>query len=115
MNKETEEKEAIEHWNGLVQNKTMNKDNAIQSLKNLKEDLGWKDVVRVLKENIKNARKELFDEEAVLDDPIAEVVRINKLRSRIKDRISLINLPDIQIGLYTGKEFKIKEFDPYEK
>ena len=36
----------------------MNKDNAIQSLKNLKEDLGWKDIVRVLKENVKDARKD---------------------------------------------------------
>lgn len=93
----------------------MNKDNAIESLKNLKEDLGWKDIVRVLKENVKDARRELLDEDTVLDDPIAEVVRINKLRNRINDRITLINLPDIQIGLYTGKEFKIKEFDPYEK
>ena len=91
----------------------MNKDNAIQSLKNLKEDLGWKDVVRVLKENIKDAKKELLNEEAVLDDPTAEVVRINKLRSQIKDRASMMNLPDILIGLYSGKEFKEKDFDPY--
>jgi hypothetical protein len=94
--------------------KTMNKDDAIQSLKNLKDDLGWKDIMRVLKENVKDARKELLDEELVLDDPIAEVVRANKLRSRIKDRISLINLPDILIALYLGKEAETKDFDPYE-
>ena len=93
----------------------MNNNDAIQSLNHLKEDLGWKDIVRILKGNVKHAQKELLDEEAVLDDPIAEVVRANKLRSMIKDRISLINLPDIQIALYSGKEFKVKEFDPYEK
>lgn len=92
----------------------MNKDNAIQSLKNLKEDLGWKDIVRILKENIRDAIKEISDEEAVLDDPISEVVRISKLRNRINDRNSLINLPDIQIALYSGKELRIKDFDPFD-
>lgn len=89
-----------------------NKETVIQQLKDLKESMGWKVVVKALDENIKDIESQLNgDDEKELTD--ANLLTL--LRAKRKDRISLKNLPDTLIADITDVGYIRPELDPYDK
>lgn len=89
-----------------------NKETVIQQLKDLKESMGWKVIVKALDENIKDAESQLNgDDGKEQTDPAILAL----LRAKRKDRIALKELPDTLIADISDAGFIRPELDPYDK
>ena len=85
------------------------KESIIDSLNQLKNNVGWKVVVKALEENIKQAEARLHGEIKLEEGETVEFWQ--KIR---KDRIEMIGLPNNIIGdLKEGEKFD-PNLDPFE-
>lgn len=85
------------------------KQSIIQILKDGKEGLFWKILIKALNENIKDTEAKLHGEIAIREDETIEL-----LRAKRNDRISLRDLPDELIKEYNKHETIPLELDPYD-
>ena len=72
----------------------------IASLQALKESPGWKILKKVLDYNIKDAENDMFDEDKKLEDPVAEMQRLDGLRKQRNERKIMTELPSALIAIY---------------
>lgn len=84
------------------------KNEIIENLQGLKEHLGWKFLLEILEENIRDTEKQLLEEK------IKDIKEVEILQRERRDRIGLKELPDNLIEQLSEKKDKKEEFDPYE-
>ncbi len=85
------------------------KGSIVAALKQLKNNLGWRVIVKALEENVKEAEKRLHGEAPLQKDETIELWQ--KIRS---DRLQMIDLPDIIVEENKEKEAFPIELDPFE-
>ena len=86
-----------------------NKANLITALKRLRDDIGWKIIVKALKENIKQAEARLHG-----DIKLEEGETIKEWQKIRSDRMMMIELPDIILKENEEKEKFDPNLDPFD-
>jgi len=85
------------------------RDNIIAALQQLKENTGWKVIIKALEENIKQAEVKLHGEVPLEKDETIEYWQ--KIRS---DRLQVMELPDTIIEENKEKDAFDPNLDPYD-
>ena len=86
------------------------RDSIISTLRQLKNSIGWKVILKALENDVKAAEARLYGEAALKkDETISEWQRTRN------DRIQMINLPDSLIEDNKEKPVFDPNLDPYDK
>lgn len=85
------------------------KGNIIAALNSLKDNLGWKVILKVLKNDVKSAEARLYG-----DAPIKKDESIKEWQNIRRDRLQVIELPDTLIKDNEENEEFDPKLDPYD-
>lgn len=90
-------------------NENQKKNSIIAALEQMKNDTGWKVIVRALEENVKEAEKRLHGDIKLEGNETQQFWQ--KIR---RDRLQIIELPDILIEENKEKEKFDPKLDPFD-
>lgn len=90
-------------------NEEQKKNSIIAALEQLKNDTGWKVIVKALENDVKSAEARLHGE--IKMEPDETIKQWQNVR---RDRLQMIELPDTLIDENTEKEKFDPKLDPYD-
>lgn len=93
----------------IPKDKKERKETIVEALKRLPDNLGWKVIEKVLKQNIKSTEEKLHGNTDWDKDDTLE-----SLQNQRNDRIELLDLPNMMVEDLKDAEEWPREYDPYE-